>query len=360
MNAIIGMATIGKTTGDNERRESCFQKIDEASQHLLGIINDILDMSKIAADKLELSLTEFRFEELLSKVKNIVTLQVARKEQRFTVDIDESIPRSIIADEQRLAQVMINLLSNAVKFTPECGSIALTVKKISEADGFCTLRFTVADTGIGISEEQQGRLFTPFEQADGSCSRKFGGTGLGLSISKRIVEMMGGTIWIQSELGKGASFIFDIKAQTGVDPDRVIHTEIKQLPKNGIFAGKKILVAEDVELNREIIAALLEDTGVEIRFACNGTEAVRQFADNPNEYGLIFMDLQMPEMDGYEATRRIRSSGLPRAKEIPIIAMTANVFHEDVERCLAAGMNGHLGKPIDVEKVVTKLNECLI
>ena len=215
----------------------------------------------------------------------------------------------------------------------------------------------VKDTGIGISEEQQSHLFIPFEQADGSISRKFGGTGLGLSISKRIVELMGGKIWAESEPGRGASFIFDIKAQPGTG--KCAEMKAENNFEDMVLTGKHILIAEDVEINREIMSTLLEETGVEIDFASNGVEAVEKFSSNSNAYELIFMDLQMPEMDGYEATRRIRSSGLMNAVEIPIIAMTANVFREDVEHCLAIGMNGHLGKPVNINEVIATLGEYL-
>ena len=356
MNAVIGMASIGKATQDIEKKDYSFQKIEDASLHLLGVINDILDMSKIEADKLELSYREFNFENMVNSVTNMIQPRAAQKRQNLTTDMDGNIPQNIISDEQRLAQVIANLLSNAVKFTPKHGSIRLSATKTAETSGSCTIQFTVQDTGIGISEEQQKHLFSPFEQADGSISRKFGGTGLGLTISKRIVEMMGGAIRVESELGKGASFVFDIAVQTG--PGTTAKTENDS--ENGNFAGKRILIAEDVEINREIIAALLEDTGVGIDFAVNGAEAVEKYSSAQEAYGLIFMDIQMPEMDGYEATKRIRSSGLPDADQIPIIAMSANVLREDVERCLAAGMNGHLGKPIDINEVIAKLRKYLL
>jgi len=359
MNAIIGMASIGKSSTDIDRKDYSFKKIEDASNHLLGVINDILDISKIEADKLDLSYNEFSFENMLNRVENIINLLAMEKEQIFTTDIDGNIPLKIISDEQRLAQVVINLLSNAVKFTPEHGSVKLTVRKTAETDGFSTIRFIVSDTGIGISEEQKKLLFNPFEQLDGGSSRRFGGTGLGLAISKSIIDKMGGGIWVDSEPGKGSSFIFEIKAQTvtgsGTDSD----IDKSSISEKGIFSGKRILIAEDVGINREIISALLEYTGIEINFAFNGAEAVEKFSSASDAYGLILMDIQMPHMDGYEATRNIRASGLPEAGSIPIIAMTANVFREDVERCISAGMNGHLGKPINIDEVIAKLREYL-
>ena len=224
----------------------------------------------------------------------------------------------------------------------------------------CTLCFVVKDTGIGISDEQQKLLFTPFEQADGSITRRFGGTGLGLSISKSIVEMMNGRIWVESEPGEGSSFIFEIKVGIGKEADISTNEPFKSSDEHGTLEGKKLLIAEDIDINREIISALLEETGVIIDFAADGLEAVNLFVTDPGTYDLILMDIQMPLMDGYEATKRIRISGHENAHKIPIIAMTANVFAEDIERCLAAGMNDHLGKPVDVNEVILKLKDYLL
>ena len=353
MNAVIGMSVIGKDAPDIERKDYALNRITEASNHLLGVINDVLDMSKIEADKFELSINAFHFESMISNIHSIFYFQTTEKNINFKIDIDSGIPQVIISDEQRLSQVITNLLSNAVKFTPKNGSVTLSAKTTAENDDFFyTLRFMVEDTGIGISDEQKKHLFVPFEQADGSITRRFGGTGLGLAISKRIVEMMGGSIWIESELGKGSSFIFDIVVQKSEAENITVDTE--EILSDGIFTGKHILIAEDVEINREIVSALLEDTGIEISFAFDGTEAVEKFVSEPLAYELILMDIQMPGMDGYEATKRIRSSGAENAGTIPIIDMTANVFSEDVQRCLSAGMNDHLGKPIDVKMLKNK------
>ncbi|MCL1829363.1 MAG: ATP-binding protein [Oscillospiraceae bacterium] len=358
MNAVIGMTSIGMTADDAAKKNNSFKKIEDASKHLLSVINDILDMSKIEADKFELSSDEFVFEDMIRRVENITGGHISEKKQQFSVNIAEDIPEVITADEKRMVQVITNLLSNAVKFTPEFGAVTLSAEKTSDEGDFCTLRFTVTDTGIGISKAQQMHLFTPFEQVDGGVSRKFGGTGLGLAISKRIAEMMDGDIRAESEIGKGASFIFDARVRKSGGDSRDKKEE--NLSDSGVFAGLRIMIAEDVEINREIIYALLEDTGVDIRFAFDGEEAVELFSSDPEAYGMIFMDIQMPGTDGYEATRQIRSSGLPRADRIPIVAMTANVFREDVERCLAAGMNGHLGKPVDIGEVRAKIKEYLL
>ncbi|MDR1438722.1 MAG: response regulator [Clostridiales bacterium] len=562
LNAIIGMTAIGKTNGEIDGKDYCFGKIDDASNHLLGVINDILDMSKIEANKFELSPVEYNFEHMLQRVVSVVNFRMDEKRQKLSVYIDREIPAMLLGDSQRLAQVLTNLLGNAVKFTPEGGAVELRAALLGSEGGACELRFDVADTGIGISGEQQARLFSSFQQAEGSTTRNFGGTGLGLAISKSIVEMMGGAIWIESELGKGATFSFTVQAgcceggerqraalSEGVewgdvralvvddDPDvlayfrdiaerfglacdaapggeealgmaeagagydiyfidwkmplmdgieltrRILgrhgdraggwngdeaggmrsgeaggwngdgagglqgvgapqggsagpHSgellggeqgavavarrqpiiimisatewgEIEQearsagvsgylpkplfpsaivdiineslcgsrprmsslhsanpagevgQPEPGEFAGRTILLVEDIEINREIVMALLEPTQIGIDCAVNGVEAVRMFGERPERYDMVLMDVQMPEMDGYEATRRIRRLDAPRARAVPIIAMTANVFREDVERCLDAGMDDHVGKPLSLGDLLDKLRGCL-
>jgi PAS domain S-box-containing protein len=374
MNAVIGMTAIAKASPDPERKDACLEKIGDASAHLLGVINDILDMSKIEANKLELAQEEFNFEKMLQKTVNVINFRVEEKRQNFTVRIDESIPAILIGDDQRLAQVIANLLSNAVKFTPEYGVVHLDVRLESgedAGDGYCVLRISVRDTGIGISEEQQARLFTSFQQAESGTTRKFGGTGLGLAISKRIIEMMGGRIWIESKLGDGSVFTFTVRMkqkpifpsavadcineclgiQGAVEAEETRAENSRADDAEAFFEGYRILLADDVEINREIVAALLEPLGIAIDCAENGAVAVKLFETRPEDYDLIFMDVQMPEMDGYEATSRIRALRSPRARGIPIIAMTADVFREDIEKCLNAGMNDHVGKPLDFDDV---------
>jgi signal transduction histidine kinase/CheY-like chemotaxis protein len=386
LNAIIGMTTIAKGTQDNERRDNCLEKIEDASVHLLGVINDILDMSKIEADKFELSPKEFEFAKMLRRVVSVQELSVAEQNQTLTVMIDPNIPRRIISDEQRLAQVVANLLSNAIKFTPRGGSIAVAARRLAddysaipekylakafpdripgEEDGVtnasqCTLEIRVSDTGIGIAPEQQENLFQAFQQLDGSISRKFGGTGLGLAISKRIVDMLNGTIWVESESGKGSTFAFTMRAELPLpEPAAEAAPAEEQAPEEDAFAGRRILLAEDVERNREIVATILEPMGLTIDEAEDGQAAYDKFSANPDSYDLIFMDIHMPGVDGYESTRLIRALNHPRAKTVPIIAMTANVFQEDIERCLAAGMNSHVGKPIDFDEVLGLLKKYL-
>ncbi|MDR0525310.1 MAG: response regulator [Spirochaetaceae bacterium] len=353
MNAIIGMTAIGKTADTAEKKNYALEKIEDASTHLLGVINDILDMSKIEANKFELSSENFEFKQMLEKTIRVIAFKIEEKKIIFSVKVDEKIPRFLIGDDQRLAQVITNLLSNAVKFTPNRGSVALRADLLSEEKGLCTLRIQVIDTGIGITPEQQSRLFDSFVQAENSTSRKFGGTGLGLVISKRIVEMMKGHIRLESSWGGGSTFEVTVEIKRGTTPQEKHNPQ--EEPEEVNFKGRRVLVVDDIEINREILASLLEPTLLEIDSAATGSEAVELYRKYPDRYDLIFMDVQMPEMDGFEATRLIREM----SAEIPVIAMTANVFREDIEQCLAAGMNDHVGKPIDVKDVLEKLKKHL-
>ena len=488
MNAIIGMTNIAKSAVGEEKRVYAINKIEDASKHLLGVINDILDVSKIESGKFELSPVEFNFENVLQRVVTVNKYRIDEKQQDFSIRIDSDIPAYMYGDEQRLTQVITNLLSNAVKFTPDKGRIGIDAKLLHEKDGVCTVQINVTDSGIGISPEQQSKLFQSFQQAESSTTRKFGGTGLGLAISKNIVEMMGGRIWIESELGKGATFAFTIQAErvkdreyavpdlTGLrilvvddEPGDLVYfknivegfgascdtssccrdtlqymdqnekydvyfmdfkvpcvhktkmmqklaardretgktrlvmmsaesgtaaddaknagvdkflqkplfpSEIVDIVQGIIgvnlqkaeanpnespsqFEGKCILLAEDVEINREIVLTLLEPTLLSVECAENGVEAIHMFKEAPEKYDMIFMDMQMPEMDGLEATRQIRKLDHQKAKTVPIVAMTANVFREDIEKCIEAGMNGHVGKPLDFNEVLDQLRKYL-
>jgi signal transduction histidine kinase/FixJ family two-component response regulator len=380
LNAVIGMTTIGKASGDSEKKDYCFNKIDNASNHLLGVINDILDISKIEAGRFELSPVEFGFEKMLRRVASVMAYRMEEKRQEFCLIIDEALPVTIIADDQRLAQVITNLLANAGKFTGEGGTIGLEARLLEEDADTALIRIAVSDTGIGISPEQIGRIFSEFEQAENSTSRSYGGTGLGLAISKRIVELMDGHIEVTSELGAGSTFHFDLRVKKGKgDPGQEFaadalqeaaaartdaavgedRDENRDKDRDRSFEGYRVLLVEDLEVNREIVLALLEPTLLAIDCAGNGREALDMFRAAPDAYDLIFMDIQMPVMDGLEATRALRALDVPRAKTVPIIAMTANVFREEVEEYLAAGMTDHIGKPIDLPNVLAKLDQYL-
>ncbi|MDL2263988.1 response regulator [Synergistaceae bacterium OttesenSCG-928-I11] len=361
MNAIIGMTAIGKSATDVARKDYAFGKIGDASTHLLGVINDVLDLSKIESGKLELSPVEFVFRDLLRRVESVMGERFAEKELSFSVRIDESIPTTLVCDDQRLAQVITNLLSNAVKFTPSHGAVTLDARLIGEDEEGYVIQIDVSDTGIGLSAEQQGRVFQSFEQAESSTTRKYGGTGLGLSISKNLVEMMGGRIWVESKEGQGATFSFTVRAPAGSHQETAGPDDASNEKPTDDYNGRIVLLAEDVEVNREILLGLLEYTGIAIDCAYDGAQAVQMFRENPGRYEMIFMDVQMPEMDGYEATRRIRAMEAENAggEKIPIVAMTANVFREDIEACRAAGMDDHIGKPLDLKEVLEKLRRYL-
>jgi signal transduction histidine kinase/CheY-like chemotaxis protein len=360
VNAIIGMTAIAKSSSEPAKKDYCLDRIEGASKHLLGVINDILDMSKIEANKLELSVKAFDFGKMLEDIVNVISYRADEKHQDLSVRIGDDIPRFLIGDDLRIAQVIANLLSNAVKFTPENGVIRLNSLKERDDDGAVIIRIEVSDTGIGISREQELRLFHSFEQADSGTSRKFGGTGLGLAISKRIVEMMGGDIWAKSELGKGSTFTFTFRAERAPNGDysnMPLNSRSSPASEAETHKGRRVLLVDDVDVNREIVIELLAPALLSIDCAKNGAEALSMFAAASEKYDMIFMDIHMPEMDGYEATRRIRALDAPEAKTVPIIAMTANVFREDIEKCLESGMNDHIGKPFKIEEVLEKLRK---
>jgi len=361
LNAVLGMIIIAKEENDIQAVKRYLEKAGGAAKHILNVINDILDMSKIEANKLELSYDDFDFRKMLSNIIDVTGVRAAEKNQNITVNVDNNIPQYLISDEFRLSQVITNLMTNAIKFTPENGKITINAEIADGADsasGEFTLKIEVADSGIGISPEQQAKLFTSYNQADHTITKNFGGTGLGLAISKRIVELMRGTIWIESELGKGAKFIFTIKTKEGTDKaGSASSDELKETDFN--FKGYTVLAVEDIDINREVISAFLEKTGISIDFAVNGKEAVSMFKERHDTYSLILMDINMPEMDGDEATRIIRALDIQKAKNIPIIAMTADAFREDIDKCLSAGMNDHVAKPIDPKIMFMKINHHL-
>jgi signal transduction histidine kinase len=359
LNAVIGMINIATDAEDVETIKNYLGKARSASKFVLGVINDILDMSKIEANKLELSYDEFDFGKMMAHIVDVISVRSGEKHQNLAVNVNANIPQFLIGDELRLSQVITNLLTNAVKFTPENGNITLNAEKTEGAGGEITVRIEVADSGIGISPEQQKKLFTSYNQADSGISKNFGGTGLGLAISKRIVELMQGAIWIESELNKGAKFIFTIKVKEGAqNAEKAPSAGSQEAGFN--FREYAILAAEDMDFNREILAKYLAKTGVSIDFAENGKAAVSIFTEHPDKYNLILMDVHMPEMTGDEAARAIRALELPRAKDIPIIAMTADVFKEDIDKCLSAGMNDYIAKPIVPKNIYAALGKYLL
>lgn len=346
LNAVIGMSEIAKkTSAGNEKAVSAISRIISSSHHLLGILNDILDMAKIESGKMELAHEAFDLGRAFDEVSNIILARCGEKNIQFNSDTDDARELVVVGDKLRLNQVLINLLGNAVKFTDPWGRIGMSVKLLRNAEDEVTLGFSVWDNGIGMTREQQARLFVPFEQADAKIASRFGGTGLGLSISKNLINAMGGDISVTSEPGHGTAFSFELTMKKGRLDEKRGFEAVEAVNLEGV----RILLVEDIEVNRMIVEEFLSSSGAAIYTAENGLEGVNMFAASPeNYYDLIFMDIQMPKMDGYEATQRIRALDRADARLVPIIAMTANAYREDVELAMAAGMNSHLAKPVDI------------
>ena len=362
MNAIIGLNSIAlNDAGISQATREHLQKIGASAQHLLGIINDILDISRIESGSLSLKNAEFSFAQELEQVNVIVTAQCRDKNIRYNCEVKDGIADYYVGDNMKLRQVLINILGNAVKFTPEGGSISLAVEALASDGNKCPLRFTIEDSGIGIGKDFLSRMFDTFAQEDESFTNKYGSTGLGLSISKSIVELMDGHIEVESEKGQGSKFIVTVtlqKSQQYSNEHDVLEGQ-KEKPRAEL-SGRTILLVEDVPVNAEIMAMVLSMREMKAEHAENGRVAVEMFkAHEPGYYSAILMDVRMPEMDGLEATRIIRAMDREDAKKIPIIALTANAFDEDVQGSLQAGMNAHLSKPIQPDVLYKTLEEML-
>ena len=356
MNGIIGMTEIALKDGQTEeRRIDCLRKIESSSEYLLGLINDILDMSKIESGKMRLIEEKCNLMEMIQGLRPLLEAKLNENNIQYIADIQLK-NHWFMADSLRLNQVLVNLLGNALKYSRPDGHVWLTVRETEEEKGFSNLYFQVRDDGIGIAPEKQQLIFRQFEQADNSENARKQGTGLGLAISRRIVRMMDSDIKLESEPGKGSSFSFNVKLQ----PVSGEKTTVTSQPEEISFPGKRILVVEDNELNMEIICTILENYGIKTEQAVNGKEAVRRMEESvPGYYDMIFMDIMMPEMDGLEATRTIRNLDREDCKKIPIYAMSANAFDEDVKRSLASGMNGHLSKPVNLQVLEKTLQKVL-
>lgn len=356
MNGIIGMTEIALKDGQTEeRRIDCLRKIEYSSEYLLGLINDILDMSKIESGKMRLIEEKCNLMEMIQGLRPLLEAKLNENNIQYIADIHLK-NHWFMADSLRLNQVLVNLLGNALKYSRPDGHVWLTVRETEEEKGFSNLYFQVRDDGIGIAPEKQQLIFRQFEQADNSENARKQGTGLGLAISRRIVRMMDSDIKLESEPGKGSSFSFNVKLQ----PVSGEKTTVTSQPEEISFPGKRILVVEDNELNMEIICTILENYGIKTEQAVNGKEAVRRMEESvPGYYDMIFMDIMMPEMDGLEATRTIRNLDREDCKKIPIYAMSANAFDEDVKRSLASGMNGHLSKPVNLQVLEKTLQKVL-
>ena len=359
LNAIIGMTEIAKRSvvSDTPKASSSLDEIRKASGHLMGILNDVLDMSKIEAGKFVLASEAFALQDAMEDVAMIIQQRCHEKRIRFTPRFHALPACPVLGDRLRLNQVLINLLGNAVKFTPEEGHIDFAAEGTADDDQHAAVRFTVTDSGIGMTDEQMGKLFQTFEQADNSIASRFGGTGLGLAISQNLVQHMGGEIVVSSVYGEGSSFTFTLRMTKTA---ALAEASARADGDETTFAGKRILLAEDIEINRLILSELLADTQAVVEEACDGAQAVARFAASaPGYYDLIFMDIQMPNMNGYEATRAIRALPHPDAATVPILAMTANAYREDIDNALAAGMNGHLAKPINIDDVLAAMRRWL-
>lgn len=370
MNGIVGMSTIAMQNIDNtDKIKDCLEKVIMSSKHLLALINDVLDMSKIESGKVELRHESFNFRAFLQDFENLYGEQAKSKGISYETVLASDLEVQIIGDSLRLNQVLSNLLSNALKFTPAKGIIKLRVSKTGEDQENVYLRFEVIDTGCGIAEENYDKIFESFEKENVDVTYKYGGTGLGLSIVKRFTQLMGGSIHVTSVQGSGSTFTVDLpfgKVKESGELARFSDINGRDdLAKDCYvidydFKGKRILLVEDNELNREIAEELIGATGASVESAEDGVQAVEKFKESAEGYyDLILMDVQMPHMDGYEATRCIRALGRSDAQKVPIFAMTANAFAEDVQKSREAGMNAHISKPLDIRAVYKQMNRYL-
>lgn len=356
MNGVLGMAHLLRRTGVNERQADYLDKIESSGEHLLTIINDILDLAKIEAGKAQLVEQDFNLSDLVQAALNIVDSKMSAKGLLFMSDVS-GVPQALRGDRTRLLQALVNYLGNAVKFT-ETGSITLACHQIEGKKNDCLLRFEVRDTGSGMSPEQQERLFDAFEQVDNTTTRTHSGTGLGLAITRRIAQMMGGEVGVESGIGKGSAFWFTARLAIGkstIQEASALRQESDETVLKRKYSGTCILLVEDEPINREVASTMCADVGLVVHTAVNGAEAVR--LAGTMDYALIFMDMQMPVMDGLTATRAIRQ--IEGRATTPILAMTANAFSEDRDRCIAAGMDDFIAKPIEPEELFKGLRKWL-
>lgn len=367
MNAVVGFTALAKSHIDNKEEVKAYlENIDISSQHLLSLVNDVLDMSRIESGRMILDEEEVHLPDMVSNLKTIIQAKAAEKQLEFTVDEETLVHEDIVTDKVRLNQVLHNILSNAIKFTPEGGSVSFAVSEQETSDsGTANYQFRIKDTGIGMSEDFRKTIFEAFTREQSSTVSGIHGTGLGMAITRNIVDLMKGTITVHSEEGKGSEFVVDIPCRfvspsgsaeqdSGLGDDKLKHNGQRD------FAGKRVLLAEDNELNQMIASAILSEAGFEVEIANDGEIAVEKIkAADPGYYDIILMDIQMPNMDGYEAAKNIRHMDDPEKADIPIVALTANAFEEGRQNSLEAGMNGHLTKPYDIPKLMKTLDNLL-
>ena len=358
MNAIVGMTHLALRSAQDARQRDYLHKIQQSSHHLLGLINDILDFSKIEANKLTLEHIDFPIAKVLDTFANLIADRAAAKGLALSFDVAPEVPQMVVGDPLRLGQVLINYGNNAVKFTHK-GEIHVSVAVAQQDARHVTLRFAVRDTGIGLTQEQMSELFQSFQQADTSISRRYGGTGLGLAIVRRLAELMGGTVGVDSRVGEGSTFWFTARVERSLLGAPRVATNNPSVPAQPTRAinteGARILAVDDNEVNLQIARELLQEYGIQVDTAVDGEQALHLVRAEP--YDLVLMDVQMPVMDGLAATRAIRQ--MPDRMGVPIVAMTANAMDQDRDECLAAGMNDFLPKPIDPDRLLTLVREWL-
>ena len=369
MNAIIGLDTLAlHDAGLSEQTRDYLEKIGASARHLLGLINDILDMSRIESGRVILHKEEFSLGAVLEEINTMVMSQCSDKGLHYECRVLSEMDDWYVGDATKLKEVLINILSNAIKFTEAPGSVTMTVRRTAQFEDQSTLCFRVQDTGIGMDQEFLPKIFDPFSQEDGSTKNKYGSTGLGMAITKNIVEMMNGTISVESEKGVGTAFTVFVtlknseheEAAPAAAPGQETASASGGDEQRPTLAGRRILLAEDIEINAEIMMDVLSMEEIEADHAENGRVAVEMFsASTPGSYSAILMDIRMPEMDGLEAAAAIRALDRPDAKKIPIIALTANAFDEDVQRSLQAGMNAHLSKPVEPDHLYRTLEDLI-
>ena len=369
MNAIIGLDTLAlHDAGLSEQTRDYLEKIGASARHLLGLINDILDMSRIESGRVILHKEEFSLGAVLEEINTMVMSQCSDKGLHYECRVLSEMDDWYVGDATKLKEVLINILSNAIKFTEAPGSVTMTVRRTAQFEDQSTLCFRVQDTGIGMDQDFLPKIFDPFSQEDGSTKNKYGSTGLGMAITKNIVEMMNGTISVESEKGVGTAFTVFVtlknseheEAAPAAAPGQETASASGGDEQRPTLAGRRILLAEDIEINAEIMMDVLSMEEIEADHAENGRVAVEMFsASTPGSYSAILMDIRMPEMDGLEAAAAIRALDRPDAKKIPIIALTANAFDEDVQRSLQAGMNAHLSKPVEPDHLYRTLEDLI-
>ncbi|MFT4606984.1 MAG: signal transduction histidine kinase [Gammaproteobacteria bacterium] len=367
MNAIMGMTQLAMKTNLNARQRSYLETIQFSSESLLRLIDDTLDFSKMEAGQLVIEQIPFSLCDVVKSLDTIICANSANKEVIFLVDIGPDVPDALLGDSFRLGQILLNLCSNATKFTAS-GSVVASIKALETNESFVLLDFSVQDTGIGLDERQQGLIFNKFTQADSSTTRLFGGTGLGLSICKQLVSLMGGCIGVTSQLGVGSCFSFQVTFKLDLNLTKKKAISVNEVMKLSEFSiqsqsphliqieGAKILLVEDKEINRLLMQEVLANMQVEVTVAVNGAEAFNEA--KKKKFDCILMDCQMPVMDGYQATRKIRQ--IDSYRQVPIIALTADAQDGSQEKCLNAGMNGHITKPIELDNLYSTLSQWII